>query len=249
MISGLISTGNIKSVQWVVHTDRLIKGNTVQKTYCIADIKIDHLGRLVFADLDKIYLLDVNTQMVTELAESYTACKLVLPIDDKGLCLCLNPKKNTLFFAEKIRSGLKVLRLDLKVSLSTERAEPVQVFIIEDAQLVNLAAVDDSKLFILFNRNGKAHLRLIDLATLKFQEKNLSQELRGDHLAVCPELGLLAVSCVEHTKVGCVNHLKFFDIGLNKEVGYHKIFVPKPEGTTLCSHRQREETVVHEGQT
>lgn len=44
------------------------------KTYCIADIKVDHEGLLIFADLDRIYQMDINTLQIGVLAQTYTAC-------------------------------------------------------------------------------------------------------------------------------------------------------------------------------
>jgi hypothetical protein len=153
--------------------------------------------------------------------------------DDKGLCLCLNPKKNNLFYAEKVHSGLKILRLDLKHATSNDSASVIQVFEIEEAQIVNMVAIDDSKLFVLFNRNSKAHIRLIDLTKNKYEERSISDQFRSDHMTVSSELGLVVVSCVERTKTGCINHLKCYDISLSKEVGYHQLTVPKPDGNIL----------------
>lgn len=50
----------------------MVGGET--KTYCIADIKVDHEGLLIFADLDKIYQMDINSLHIRVLAQSYTAC-------------------------------------------------------------------------------------------------------------------------------------------------------------------------------
>lgn len=156
-----------------------------------------------------------------------------LTTDDKGLCFCLDPNKTELFYAEKVRSGLKVFRIELSDFDKISTPIPKQVFEIEEAQIVNMAVVDDSNLFVLFNRNAKAHFRLINLKKAKYEETCVSEEYRGDHMAVSSELGLVVVSCVQPTKAGCINHLKFYDLSVSKTVGDHKLMVPKPDGKSL----------------
>jgi hypothetical protein len=76
MISRLIY---IASIDWVVHyfdKDKLLPSSSPNKMYCISDIKIDYSGRLIIADLDQIYQLDVNDLQVKVLAQSYTACTI-----------------------------------------------------------------------------------------------------------------------------------------------------------------------------
>lgn len=151
-------------------------------------------------------------------------------LDDKGLCFCLNPNKTDVFYAQKMRSGLKIVRMELNSPEKFGAANLTQVFEIEEAQIVNMVVVDDSTLFVLFNRNGKAHLRLINLQKAKYEDTCVSADFRGDHMAVSSELGLVVVSCVQQAKAGCINHFKFYDLAMTKEVGDHKLMVPKPDG-------------------
>jgi len=47
-----------------------------KRTVNICDIKVDYQGRIVFADFDRIYSLDINTGRVDTLGKNYTACSL-----------------------------------------------------------------------------------------------------------------------------------------------------------------------------
>lgn len=55
-----------------LYVDKLVGKRTVN----ICDIKVDYQGRIVFADFDRIYSLDINTGRVDTLGKNYTACSL-----------------------------------------------------------------------------------------------------------------------------------------------------------------------------
>lgn len=62
-----------KRISKPYHLDHVLK-----KSVSIFDIKIDYQGKIVFADLDRIYSMDINTLSVVRLADSYVACKSFL---------------------------------------------------------------------------------------------------------------------------------------------------------------------------
>lgn len=97
----------------------------------------------------------------------------MLTLDDKGLCLSVNSKRDKLFYVEKSGQGNRVVRVDLAFPNQKRRH-----YSVEDGLALNFTCHDDLSLYVLFMRNHKYFIRVFDVATGSFEEKMVSGRRR-----------------------------------------------------------------------
>ena len=131
----------------------------------VYDIKIDYQGKIIFADNEKIYSMDINTLKVWLLAEKYSSCSLLLTRDDKGLCLSMNSKRDVLYYAEKLGRHQRVFRLDLR-----QPKVATQKYMIEDAHIRNMVCLDDTTLYVLTAKMLTYYVKVINVASGEAQD-------------------------------------------------------------------------------